>query len=75
MSKVPEAYAKEVAEIRTLGQKVNDVTLKLRNIGDQLGLAPSVEAVSGETYIDEIIAQIEECREWARIICIELDKL
>ena len=74
--KTPEAYFAETASIRTLGQKVNDVTVRLRGIGDQLGLASSAEAVEqSATYIDEIIVQIDECRSWVQVIHIELDKL
>ncbi len=72
---IPEAYKAEVASVRTLGQKVNDVTVRLRSIGEQLGLPPSAEALSSETYLDEILAQIEECRSWVQVIHVELDKL
>lgn len=73
--KVPEAYKDEVASIRTLGQKVNDVTVRLRCIGEQLNLSPSAEGMASETYLDEIISQIEECRSWVQVISVELDKL
>ena len=79
---IPKGYSHEVEKIRTLGQKVNDVTVRLRGIGDQLGLPPSAELMSGVevmssevTYLDEIVAQIEECRSWVQVIQIELNKL
>lgn len=74
-NQTPEAYKDEAAKVRTMGEKVTDVTGRLRSIGDQLGLQPAVEQMSSETYIDEIIAQIEECRSWVQSIGIELDKL
>ena len=72
---IPKGYSHEVEKIRTLGQKVNDVTVRLRGIGELLGLSPSAEAMPSETYVDEIIAQIEECRSWVQVIQIELNKL
>lgn len=71
----PEAYKDEVASIRTLGQKVKDVTVRLRGIGEQLNLSPSADAMSNETYLDEIISLVEECRSWVQVIHVELDKL
>lgn len=72
---ISEAYSDEAVKIRTLGQKVNDVTIRLRGIGDQLGLTPSADTLASETYLDEIIVQIEECRSWVQAIHLELDKL
>lgn len=65
----------ESGNIRTLGQKVNDVTVRLRGIGELLSIAPNNEMMSSETYLDEIIAQVEECRTWLQNIYIELEKL
>ena len=72
---IPEAYKDEVASIRTLGPKVNNVMIRLRSMSEQLGLPPSDEAMEHETYLDEVISQIDECRSLVKVISVELDKL
>ncbi len=72
---IPEAYKDEAVSFGTLGQGVNDVTIRLRGIGEQLGLNLSADAMSSKACIDEIISQIEECRSWVQVIQVELDKL
>ncbi len=73
--RTPEAFKDELAQVRTLGQKVSDVTDRLRSIGGQLGLQASDVSNENLTYLDGIITQIEECRSWIQAIGAELDRL
>jgi hypothetical protein len=76
--RVPEGYVDDVQRVEilvTLGQKVNDVTTQLRGLGELLGMGTGIAVKPSETYIDEIITQIEECRSWVQNIRNELEKL